>query len=138
MRRPRTAALPDPCSIIRDVPGPDNAASSVTQLTACLNSSTFSSALVNWKYIKHGFRKVKHALKYFAQLQRRATCTEPCLGVQEGRSHQDQRPQPLQSPAHRQQDAAPPIAHTHCEGMSPTEPTFSHQLHVHQQGHISK
>lgn len=119
MGRPRTAALPNPCSIIRDVPGPDNTASSVTQLTACLNSSTFSSALVNWKYITRGFRKLKHSLQYFAQPQRRATCTELCTGVQEEHSHQHQHPALLQSPAHEQQGAAPPKAQTqHVMGVS--------------------
>lgn len=87
MRR-RTTALPDPSSIIRYVPGPDNAASSVTQLTACLNSSTFSSALVNWKYIKHGFRKVKHVLKYFAKLQCRATRRQSCAAPRGARRSQ--------------------------------------------------
>lgn len=87
MRR-RTTALPDPSSIIRYVPGPDNAASSVTQLTACLNSSTFSSALVNWKYIKHGFRKVKHVLKYFAKLQCRAARRQSCAAPRGARRAQ--------------------------------------------------
>lgn len=38
------------------------------QLSACLNSSTSPSALVNWKYIKRRFMKVKHVLKFFAGL----------------------------------------------------------------------
>jgi len=67
--RGRTAALPHPPSTIRQGPGPDSAARPGAQLPACLHSGTFSSASVNWKYIKHGFIKVKHVLKYFAELR---------------------------------------------------------------------
>lgn len=69
MARGRTATLPDPPSTISYGPRPYCAASPGTQLSACLNSSAFLSTLVNWKYIKHGFIKVKHVFKYFAELQ---------------------------------------------------------------------
>lgn len=124
--RGRTATLPDPPSIIRYGPGPDSAASPGTQLSACLNSSTFSSALVNWKYIKHRLIEVKHVLKHFAELRRRAGQR---LRAREGCSPAELRPGRWQSPGRRRGGSA---------GTAPTEVSFGPPFSAGGRGCVSE